>query len=525
MPHVKHPVMLIVLDGWGHSDDPDFNAIHAARTPVWDKLWSDCPHGLIRCSGTDVGLPDQQMGNSEVGHMHIGAGRLIDQDFSRIGKAIANGEFAHNPVLVAACVKAAQSARAVHIMGLASPGGVHSHEEHLLALMSLAHAHGVQQIYVHAFLDGRDTPPQSAAATLERLDEHARSLGNARIASICGRYFAMDRNNKWDRVAPAYELLVNGQATHSASDALSGLKAAYARNETDEFVAATVIESAAAPHHRIADGDVVIFANFRADRARQLTSAMTSPTFDRFVRSRVPALGAFVCMTNYSEEFKLPVAYDASDLVNTFGAVIEQHGLRQLRIAETEKYAHVTFFFNGGEEKVFKGEDRIMVPSPNVATYDLDPAMSADEVADKLVAELNSDSYDTIICNFANADMVGHTGNFDATVQCIEVLDACLGRVLSAARAHGVDVLITADHGNAEKMREHDHSHGTHNPHTAHTSNVVPLIYVGRSAQMASDGSLADVAPTMLALMGIEVPHEMTGKSLVALQDNSQNAA
>ena len=525
MPHAEHPVMLIVLDGWGHSDEPEYNAIHAARTPVWDKLWSACPHALIRCSGTDVGLPDQQMGNSEVGHMHIGAGRLIDQDFSRIGKAVANGEFARNPVLAGACAKAAKHARAVHIMGLASPGGVHSHEDHILALMDLAHAEGVKHIYVHAFLDGRDTPPQSAAATLKRLQEHGRALGSARVASIIGRYFAMDRNNKWDRIAPAYELLVNGRAKHSAADALSGLQAAYARNETDEFVTATVIASADQAHHQIADGDVVIFANFRADRARQLTSAMSSAAFDKFPRSRVPKLGEFVCMTRYSDEFKLPVAYHPTDLVNTFGAVIEQHGLRQLRIAETEKYAHVTFFFNGGEEQVFAGEDRIMVPSPNVATYDLAPGMSADEVADKLVAALNSDTYDTIICNFANADMVGHTGNFAATVQCIEILDACLGRVLAAARSHGVDVLITADHGNAEKMREHDHDHGTHNPHTAHTSNVVPLIYVGRAAEMATDGSLADVAPTMLALMGIEIPREMTGRPLVALKDRTQNAA
>ncbi len=525
MPQAKHPVMLIVLDGWGHSEDPEYNAILAAQTPVWDRLWSECPHGLIRCSGTDVGLPDQQMGNSEVGHMHIGAGRLIDQDFSRIGKAIANGEFARNPVLVGACTKAAQTERAVHILGLASPGGVHSHEDHILALMDMAHAQGVKHIYVHAFLDGRDTAPQSAAATLKRLEDHGRTLGSARVASIVGRYFAMDRNNKWERVAPAYALLVDGRAAHSAPDALTALAAAYARNETDEFVTATVIESATQPHHEMADGDVVIFANFRADRARQLTTALTNAAFDKFARARVPALGEFVCMTNYSEAFKLPVAYDAADLTNTFGAVIEQHGLRQLRIAETEKYAHVTFFFNGGEEKVFQGEDRIMVPSPNVATYDLDPGMSADEVADKLVVALNSETYDAIICNFANADMVGHTGKFDATVQCIEVLDRCLGRVLAAARAHGVDVLITADHGNAEKMREHDHAHGTHNPHTAHTSNLVPLIYIGRAAEMAQDGSLADVAPTMLALMDVEIPREMTGRPLVALKDRTQNAA
>ena len=516
--------MLIVLDGWGHSEDTAYNAILAARTPVWDGLWSHCPHGLIRCSGSDVGLPDQQMGNSEVGHMHIGAGRLIDQDFSRIGKAIANGEFARNAVLLGACRTAADTERAMHILGLASAGGVHSHEDHILALMDLAHANGVKQIYVHAFLDGRDTPPQSAAATLRRLEAHGRELGNAQVASVIGRYFAMDRNNKWERVAAAYDLLVDGRAPFSAPSALAALELAYARNETDEFVQATVIAAPGQLPHRIADGDVVVFANFRADRARQLTSALTAADFKQFVRTRVPLLGEFVCMTPYSEQLPLPVAYDSSDLVNTFGAVIEQHGLRQLRIAETEKYAHVTFFFNGGEEQVFKGEDRIMVPSPDVATYDLAPAMSAREVADKLVAALNSESYDAIICNFANADMVGHTGNFAATVECIEVLDGCLGRVLTAAAGHGVDVLITADHGNAEKMRESDLDHGTHHPHTAHTSNRVPLIYVGRDATMANDGSLTDVAPTMLALMDIEIPREMTGRSLVVLRDRHHHA-
>ncbi len=525
MPHAKHPVMLIVLDGWGHSENSDYNAIQAARTPVWDSLWSHRPHSLVRCSGTDVGLPDQQMGNSEVGHMHIGAGRLIDQDFSRIGKAIATGEFARNPVLVSACRRAADCDRALHILGLASPGGVHSHEDHMLALMDLGHACGVKQIYVHAFLDGRDTPPQSAAATLARFEQRGRKLGNARVASIVGRYFAMDRNNKWERVAPAYDVLVDGRAPFSAADAASALELAYERNETDEFVQATVIVPPGQTAHRIADGDVVVFANFRADRARQLTSALTAADFNQFPRSRVPVLGEFVCMTQYSEQFQLPVAYASSDLVNTFGAVIEQHGLRQLRIAETEKYAHVTFFFNGGEEKVFKGEDRIMVPSPNVATYDLAPAMSANEVADRLITALNSECYDAIICNFANADMVGHTGHFDATVACIEVLDSCLGRVLAAAAAHGVDVLITSDHGNAEKMRESNHAHGTHEPHTAHTSNLVPLIYVGRDATMSDDGNLADIAPTLLALMDIAIPREMTGRPLVALRDRQHHAA
>lgn len=525
MPHVKHPVMLLILDGWGQSEDAESNAIRAAHTPVWDRLWAECPHLLIRCSGTAVGLPDQQMGNSEVGHMHIGAGRLIDQDFTRIGQAIATGEFMRNEVLVAACRRAAESGRALHVLGLCSPGGVHSHEDHVLALIDLAHKHGVPRIYVHAFLDGRDTPPQSAAATLARIDAHCRASGRARIGSIVGRYFAMDRNNNWSRMAPAYRLLVDGAAAFSATDAVAGLELAYARGETDEFVQATVIAAADGSGHVIADGDVVVFANFRADRARQLTTAMTVAGFDKMERGRVPALGAFVTMTSYGEQFKLPVAYLSHDLTNTFGAVVAAHGLRQLRIAETEKYAHVTFFFNGGEEQAFAGEDRIMIPSPDVATYDLKPEMSAREVADALIDAVDGGTYDAIVCNFANADMVGHTGNFTATVHCIEVLDECLGRVIGAARAHGVEVLITADHGNAEKMREAATAHTPGNPHTAHTSNRVPFIYIGRHADIAGDGSLADVAPTLLALMEIDIPAAMTGRPLVVPRATKQDAA
>ncbi|MEQ8230530.1 MAG: 2,3-bisphosphoglycerate-independent phosphoglycerate mutase [Gammaproteobacteria bacterium] len=520
MATVKHPVLLLVLDGWGYSEDTRFNAIHAARTPTWDDLWARAQHTLIRCSGTDVGLPDRQMGNSEVGHMHIGAGRLIDQDFSRIGKAIESGEFARNAAFREACSAAAANGGNVHILGLLSPGGVHSHEDHILALVDLARDCGVEEVLVHAFLDGRDTPPKSASASLERVAAHCAAVGGARIASVVGRYYAMDRNHNWDRIASAYELVVAGHGEHAASDALAALEAAYAREESDEFVHATVIGTHGA--HRVADGDTVLFANFRADRARQLTEAMTAAHFDGFTRSRVPRLAAFVTMTDYGEQFTLPIAFPAFDLPNTFGAVVAARGLRQLRIAETEKYAHVTFFFNGGQEQVFAGEDRVLVPSPDVATYDLKPEMSAPEVTERLVAALGSEQYDAIICNYANADMVGHTGDFNATVRCIETLDACLARVITAAREHGYDVLITADHGNAEQMRA---AHAVDEPHTAHTSNVVPLVYVGRAARIAEDGSLVDLAPTMLTLMGLEVPDEMSGHTLVTPARSAQDAA
>lgn len=525
MAKVKYPVMLIVLDGWGHSDETRYNAIHSANTPVWDKLWSSCPHLLIRCSGTDVGLPDRQMGNSEVGHMHIGAGRLIEQDFSRIEKAVSSGEFAHNEVLVEACRKAAVGDRAVHILGLTSPGGVHSHENQILALLDLAHAQGVRSVLVHGFLDGRDTPPKSARVSLERIKAHCATLGTARIASIAGRYYPMDRNKNWNRVALAYELIVSGKGEFRALDPLAAIEMAYARNETDEFVRATLILDTNGTSHSLDDGDVVIFANFRADRARQLTAALTSVDFDHFSRSRLPELGAFVTLTDYGDQFDLPVAFSAIDIPNTFGAVLADHHLQQLRIAETEKYAHVSFFFNGGKESTFEGEDRVLIPSPDVATYDMKPEMSAFELTDALAATLASRKYDAIICNFANADMVGHTGNFNATVKCIEVLDTCIGRIVDVAQKHGSEIVITADHGNAEKMRSHLAGQDEGNPHTAHTSNRVPFVYVGRKAKIAIEGSLCDIAPTMLSLLSLEIPIEMTGKPLIRVVDSAQNAA
>ncbi len=522
MSKVDHPVMLIVLDGWGHSDDPAFNAIAAANTPNWDRLMRDYPHELIRCSGTDVGLPDAQMGNSEVGHMHLGAGRTINQDFSRISLAIADGEFADNAAWTPAMQRAAADDKAVHILGLLSPGGVHSHEEHMLALVDAAARQGVTQIYLHAFLDGRDTPPRSAADSINRVTTHCEKLGAGRIATLVGRYLAMDRNTNWERTREAYDLLVDGKAEYTAATPLAGLEAAYKRGENDEFVKTTTIVPDGGSAVCINDGDVAIFANFRADRARQLTAAFTDPGFDEFTRKRVPALAAFITMTSYSADFDVPTAFPPIELKNTYGEWVAAHGLNQLRIAETEKYAHVTFFFDGGIEQAAKGEDRILIDSPAVATYDLKPEMSAAEVTDALVAAIDRQHYDTIVCNYANADMVGHTGDFDATVRCIETLDACLGRVVASAVANGMEILITADHGNAEKMRDGAEAKQVH---TAHTSNLVPLIYIGRQGKIAANGCLSDIAPTMLMLMGLKRPPEMTGRPLIALKDEEQVAA
>ncbi|MFT4581883.1 MAG: 2,3-bisphosphoglycerate-independent phosphoglycerate mutase [Gammaproteobacteria bacterium] len=521
MSIVDHPIMLLVLDGWGHSNDPEFNAIHSAHTPNWDRIWSTYPNSLIHCSGAEVGLPHEQMGNSEVGHMHLGAGRTIDQDLTRVSRALTDGSFFDNPVLRPALERIALDNRAFHVLGLLSPGGVHSHEDHIVATIEMAARCGVKRIYLHAFLDGRDTPPQSAAGSIERLKKKFHDLGVGQFASIIGRYLAMDRNQNWDRVASAYRLIVDGRATYECNDPLTALKQAYERSENDEFVAPTAITGADSKPIHLDDGDLVFFANFRADRARQLSAALTQDKFDGFVRDRVVALQEFITMTSYGDRFDFPVAFAPIDLRNTFGDWVATKGLRQLRIAETEKYAHVTFFFNGGRDEPANSEDRLLIPSPDVATYDLQPEMSAIQVTDKLVEAISSQTYDTIICNYANADMVGHTGNFAATVQCIEALDACLARVVSAAQARGMEILITADHGNAEKMR----SAVSDQAHTAHTSNLVPLVYIGRAAEMASDGCLSDIAPTMLALMEIEIPPEMTGSSLVALKKGDQRAA
>ena len=472
MSQKKHPLVLIILDGWGYREDKQDNAIAHAKTPVLDKLTQTYANTLISGSGLDVGLPEGQMGNSEVGHVNLGAGRIVYQDFTRITKAIEDGEFATNPVLVANLDKAIQNGKAVHIMGLMSPGGVHSHDEHILAMIELAAKRGAKQIYLHAFLDGRDTPPRSAQGSLEKADSLFANLGVGKTASLVGRYFAMDRDNRWDRVQAAYDLLTQGKADYQAQSALDGLAAAYERNENDEFVKPTVIGEAAP----IQDGDALFFMNFRADRARQITRAFVDDGFDGFTRAKRPALSGFVMLTQYAADIQTDCAYPPEELHNVMGEWLASHGKTQLRISETEKYAHVTFFYSGGREDLFEGEERILVPSPDVATYDMQPEMNSTLLTDKLVGAIESGKFDVIICNYPNGDMVGHTGVFDAAVKACEAVDACIGRVVEALQKVGGECLITADHGNAEQMVDHNSGQA----HTAHTSDPVPFIYVGR---------------------------------------------
>jgi len=506
-------MVLLILDGWGYSEDPRSNAILAARTPAWDALWQRYPHTLIRTSGAAVGLPADQMGNSEVGHLNLGAGRVVYQEFTRVSRAVRTGSFFTNAVLTDAVDTAVRNGTAVHILGLLSPGGVHSHECHIHAMVRLAAERGAERIYLHAFLDGRDTPPRSAEQSLQAMQEKFAEFGRGRFASIIGRYYAMDRDHRWPRVQAAYDLITAGKAEFRAPDAGTGLKMAYDRGESDEFVQATAIVPAGAASVRVQDGDVVVLMNYRSDRARQITRPFIEPDFDGFVRDYRPKLAAVVSLTEYKQEFKLPVAFPPERMRNCLGEYLATLGMHQLRIAETEKYAHVTFFFNGGEEQPYPGEDRVLVPSPQVATYDLQPQMSAPEVAGRVAEAICAGHYDVIVCNFANPDMVGHTGNFDATVRAIEALDRCLARIHDALETVGGEMLITADHGNAEQMAGED----TGQAHTAHTTNPVPLVYVGRPARLQDSGSLADVAPTVIHLLGLEPPSEMSGHSLVEL--------
>lgn len=520
MSKIPKPVVLIILDGWGCSDDKEFNAIAAANKPVWDRLWRQYPHSYIRTSGADVGLPGDQMGNSEVGHLNLGAGRVVYQEFTRVSRSIKTGSFFTNATLTDAVDQAREANKAVHIIGLLSPGGVHSHEEHIHAMVQLAVERGASDVYLHAFLDGRDTAPRSAHTSIQKMEDKFRELGGGRFASLIGRYYAMDRDHRWPRVQAAYDLITQGKSEFVAADALSGLDMAYARDEGDEFVKATRIQPEGTEPVTVQDGDTVVFMNFRSDRARQITRPFIEPDFDGFEREVFPKLGSFVSLTEYNSEFDIPVAFPPERLKNVFGEFAASLGLHQLRLAETEKYAHVTFFFNGGVEEPFEGEERILVPSPLVATYDLQPEMSAPKVTDHLVEAITSGKYDTIICNYANPDMVGHTGNFDAAVKAIETIDSCLGRVYEALQAVGGEALITADHGNAEQMRGKE----TGQAHTAHTSNVVPLLYLGRPATL-EDGALSDVMPTVIHLMGLQIPMEMTGRSLVALGSDSESVA
>ena len=513
MTNPKKPLVLLVLDGFGHSENTEHNAIHSAQSPVWDQLWAQQPKTLIHTSGLAVGLPDGQMGNSEVGHMTLGAGRVVYQNFTRINKAIEDRSFFDNAVYAAAIDKASANGKAVHILGLLSPGGVHSHDDHIIAAAEMAAQRGATEVYVHAFLDGRDTPPRSAEASIVRTDAKLRELGVGRIASLCGRFFAMDRDSRWDRVQSAYDMLTLGQSDFDAHTALEGLQAAYARDENDEFVQTTVIAAEDEAVATINDGDALLFMNFRPDRAREITRAFVDAEFDGFDRELRPELAAFVMTTEYDATIDAPCAFPPATMVNSLGEYLAKQGKTQLRIAETEKYAHVTFFFSGGREALYDGEERILVPSPKVATYDLQPEMSAPEVTEKLVAAIGSGQFDAIVCNYANCDQVGHSGVFEAAVQAVEAVDGCLAQILDAVTAAAGEILITADHGNVEEM--FDAASGQVS--TQHSTLPVPFVYAGpRQVSLADGGSLADVAPTMLALLGLEQPAEMTGKSLVS---------
>lgn len=509
----KKPTVLIILDGWGYRQNTESNAIYHANTPTLDKLMTDYPNMLIETSGMAVGLPDGQMGNSEVGHVNLGAGRIVYQDFTRITKAIADDEFKNTPALCEAVDKAVANDKAIHICGLMSPGGVHSHEDHIFAMIDAAKARGATKIYLHAFLDGRDTPPRSAKASLVKAQEKFNELGCGQVASLIGRYYAMDRDQRWERIEASYNVMVNGEGLHEYDNAIDALEAAYAREENDEFVAPSVIKTPNGEKITVEDGDSVIFMNFRADRARQFTRAFVEKGFDGFKKSREPKLADFVMLTQYSADIDTPSAFPPSPLNNVLGEWLEKKGKTQLRISETEKYAHVTFFFSGGREDTFTGEERVLIPSPKVATYDLQPEMNSVLLTDKLVEAIESGKHDVIICNYPNGDMVGHTGKFDAAVKACEAVDVAISRVLTALEKSGGECLITADHGNAEQMQDPI----TGQAHTAHTCEPVPLIYVGRKATMAETGTLSDISPTILNLMAIEQPEEMTGKSLVKL--------
>lgn len=496
------------MDGCGLGDKTDKNnAVQQAKTPVLDGLMAKYPNSKLQASGEYVGLPDGQMGNSEVGHTNIGAGRVVYQQLTRITRDIKNGDFFKNEALLKIVCGAKEKGGALHLLGLVSPGGVHSHQEHLYALLEMAKREGVGEVYVHAFLDGRDVPPQSAGPFLKELEDKCAEIGIGKIATVSGRYYAMDRDNRWDREEKAYEAIAHAEGV-AAKSAEAGLTASYDAGVNDEFVVPYVIEGYAG----MKNGDGAIFFNFRPDRARQLTHAFVDEKFDGFERDeslKIP----FATFSQYEEGMNALVAFPPESIKNTMGEIIQDHGLTQLRIAETEKYAHVTFFFNGGVEEPYKGEDRILVPSPKVATYDLKPEMSAVEVTDKVVEAIESEKYDFIILNYANCDMVGHTGVFPAVVKAVETVDTCVGRFVEAIKKVGGEVCITADHGNADKMMDYENNQ----PFTKHTTNPVPFIVVSDRVKSVADGALSDIAPTLLTLAGVDIPKEMTGKVLVTL--------
>ncbi len=505
------PLVLLILDGFGYSPVTENNAIALAKTPCWDKLQKTYPMTYLNCSGHAVGLPDGQMGNSEVGHLHIGCGRYMPQDFTKVNDAIVDGSFFENSVLCQAVDEAKNKDKALHILGLLSPGGVHSHEAQIAAMVELAAKRGLTKIYVHAFLDGRDVPPRSAASSFIFLENKMTELGVGQIASITGRFYAMDRDNRWERVKQAYDMLMKTQAPYFATTAQAGLDAAYERGEDDEFVLPTLIAENPESAISIDLDDSVVFMNFRSDRAREISQAITEPTFDKFDRNHAPHHGYFVTLTEYHEKFTYPIAFPSVGIKNSLGDYLSQLGMSQLRLAETEKYAHVTFFFNGGRDEPFTGEDRILVPSPKVKTYDLQPEMSAPEVTYHLVKDILEEKHDVIICNYANCDMVGHTGVLDAAITAVETIDHSLQCIVDALKSVGGRMLITADHGNIEQMTDDS----TGQVHTAHTTNVVPLVYVEGDRALADGGNLADIAPTMLAILNLTPPVEMSGKSLL----------
>jgi 2,3-bisphosphoglycerate-independent phosphoglycerate mutase len=509
------PLLLVILDGWGIRAEREANAIAVAGTPAMDALAREYPHAELETSGLSVGLPEGQMGNSEVGHTNLGAGRIVYQDLVRINRAIEEGTFHRNEALILACRRAREGGGALHLMGLVSDGGVHSHVDHLDACLELARREGVARVLVHAFMDGRDTPPRSGIEHMVRVERWLGEKDLGRIATVCGRYHAMDRDKRWDRVGLAYAAMAKGEGRRAASG-VAAMERAYAEGETDEFVKPSVIvDGDGVPVGPVRDGDAVLFFNFRADRAREITRALAEPDFREFDRGTAPRLSAFVCMTRYDETFPYPVAFEPQDLTEIFPEIVSRAGLPQLRTAETEKYAHVTFFFNGGRETVYPGEDRILVPSPrDVRTYDQKPEMSAREVTDKLLAALASGRYGFTLVNFANPDMVGHTGILEAAVKAVKVVDECVGRLWQAAERQGMAMLVTADHGNCELMTDPV----TGQPYTAHTLNPVPFILADpdlRGAKLRARGILADVAPTALQVMGLPQPQEMKGLGLV----------
>lgn len=509
--NIDKPLVLVILDGFGYRKAHKHNAIAEAKTPQWDEWWATCPHILLQASGEEVGLPPLQMGNSEVGHMHIGAGRVIPQDFTRINTAISSGEFATNDVLLKLISNTKNLKARLHVLGLLSTGGVHSHENHLFAFLKLCHEANFRDVILHLFLDGRDTPPQSALKSIAKLDEVLAQYPVGKVHSLTGRYFAMDRDKRWERIAPVYHLLTEGQANFKFATAKEAIASFYSENKSDEFIPPTVIGE----EMPIEDNDAIFFFNFRSDRARQLTEAFLNESFTGFIRPRQPLLTQFVSLTQYAKHLATEPAFPPLALQKTFGEVLALEGLTQLRIAETEKYAHVTFFFNGGREEAFVNEDRILIPSPTIATYDLLPEMSAPELTETLINAIETNAYDVIICNYANADMVGHTGDYKATIKAIECLDRCLHQVWQAlAKKEGM-LLITADHGNAEAMFDESSKQA----HTAHTSEPVPLLFVANGRQwrfIHKKGNLIDIAPTILALLGLKKPKEMTGLALMA---------